>query len=97
MSMTYGFAQVFGELSILVTLIYWGLLLTVHVSFAVGVSIDAASLRRSRSGPLFAGPLLWMLATLLGGVLAAGIYWAMHYSTLRPLSQVEGAPKNLLE
>jgi hypothetical protein len=92
-----GIVQFFGNFSVLFLLIYWGLLITVHVSIAVGVSIDAAGLRRSRSGPLFAGPLVWMLATLLGGVLAAGIYWVIHHSTLRPMPNVEGEPKDVLE
>ncbi len=52
----------------------------VHCLFAAGVYRDAA---RRVAAPEFGPAWLWTLATLLGGVPIAAIYWAMHYSTLR--------------
>lgn len=51
----------------------------VHVFFAVAVFKDAKKLPRK---PIFESPLIWFLATLLGGVFAAAIYWLMHHSRL---------------
>ncbi len=47
----------------------------VHLSFAVAVLIDTPRRRVLLPTPL------WGLATLLGGVLVAGIYYALHYAT----------------
>ena len=52
--------------------------LVVHVAFALAVYNDAGKHRT-----LLVGPVIWTLATLLGGVFAAAVYWAMHHSTLR--------------
>jgi hypothetical protein len=55
----------------------------VHVAFAIAVLIDAGNLERLfRRRTFFVGGLLWALATLLGGVIVAAIYWLMHHSTL---------------
>lgn len=54
----------------------------VHIGFAIAVVRDAARLRREGSGPLMAGPFLWCLATLTGGVFVAGLYWAVNHSAL---------------
>jgi hypothetical protein len=54
----------------------------VHVGFAAAVARDARQLSRERSGPLIAGSLLWTLATLLGGVYVAGLYWVVNHSAL---------------
>ena len=54
----------------------------VRIGFAAAVTSDADRLRREDSGPLIAGPFLWMLATLLGGVFVAGLYWAVNHSAL---------------
>lgn len=50
----------------------------VHICFAMAVFADAGKLSR----PALVGPVVWALATLLGGVVAAGIYWVMNRSTL---------------
>lgn len=50
----------------------------VHVCFALAVFNDAGKLSR----PTLVGPAVWAIATLLGGVVAAGIYWAMNRSML---------------
>lgn len=51
----------------------------VHLIFANAVYGDAKQLRRQ---PVLVGPTMWFLATLVGGVITAGIYWAMHHSRL---------------
>ncbi len=50
----------------------------VHVCFALAVFNDAGKLSR----PTLVGPAVWAIATLLGGVIAAGIYWAVNRSML---------------
>lgn len=55
----------------------------VHVCFALAVYKNASGpLRRALRKPIFVGPFVWALATLLGGVFVAAIYWGMHYSRL---------------
>jgi O-antigen/teichoic acid export membrane protein len=58
----------------------------VHVGFTVAVFRDAAhsQLRPPYRGPVLVGAALWTLATLIGGVPVAGIYWVLNRSTLRP-------------
>jgi len=56
----------------------------VHVSFGFAVFWDALQQRKqSVEKPVFVGPVIWGLATLLGGVLPAALYWVIHYSSLR--------------
>lgn len=57
----------------------------IHLAFAWAVLDDASvTWRIERRKTLFVSGGLWALATLLGGVLVAGLYWVMHHSTLRP-------------
>src|SRR3954471_25035445 len=60
----------------------------IHIAFAWAVFDDAGVTWRiePRKKLLVSGGL-WALATLLGGVLVASLYWAMHHSTLRPPSE----------
>src|SRR4051812_17425852 len=54
----------------------------VQIAFCISVYSNAR--RAHRDGILlFVTPLIWLLATLLGGVFVAAIFWVMHYSTLR--------------
>ena len=65
----------------------------VHIGFAVAVHGDARAVQDDPQRRLFAAPALWSLATLLGGVFTAAIYWLIHRSPLghdAPLNQ----PKN---
>ena len=57
------------------------IVIVVNIAFAVAVFRDAARLLGSRK-PIFVGRLIWFLATLVGGVFVAGIYWIMHHSRL---------------
>lgn len=60
------------------------LTLLVNVLFAVGVYRSTRLDEQERVGPVLVGVFAWTLATLLGGPFVAGLYWAMHHSTLRP-------------
>ena len=55
----------------------------VHISFAVAVFRDATYLPRPRK-PIFVGRSIWFLATLIGGIFVATIYWILHHSRLNP-------------
>ncbi len=60
-----------------------------HLIIAIGVYLEAS--RRSAAGRKlwFMGPFFWTIATLLGGVLTAVTYWAMHHSMLaRPDAEI---------
>lgn len=78
-----------GALS-LVT-VFWGIVVAVlgfliNIVFAIAVYRDAVRLDRlDRTRTLIiAGPLIWGIATLFGGVVTAAIYWAIHHSRLNP-------------
>jgi len=64
----------------------WVLVAIVHISFALAVLQDSQSLfRREQRSTVFVNGVIWALATLLGGVFMAAIYWVIHHSTLRRL------------
>jgi hypothetical protein len=63
------------------TILFVGLAI-VHVGFALNVLKDGDHIREQGSEPLLAGSALWCLATLLGGVFVAAIYWLVNHSTL---------------
>ena len=56
----------------------------IHIVFALAVKQDADRLIRRGECLFLVGPRLWSLATLFGGVTVVALYWAVHYSTLRP-------------
>jgi hypothetical protein len=72
-----------GEFAPIAAIVYFIAVAIVHIGFSAAVSADAGRLRREGSGPLIAGPFLWTLATLLGGVFVAGVYWLVNHSALR--------------
>ena len=55
----------------------------IHGVFAIAVYRDALRLDRTRT-LIIVGPAIWGIATLVGGVVTAAIYWAMHHSRLNP-------------
>lgn len=56
--------------------------IVIHVAFALAVAHDANQLG---TRPALVGPGIWALATLVGGVFVAAIYWALNRSVLSPL------------
>ena len=54
----------------------------VHIGFAFAVWGDARRLEPEEGRRLFASAGLWALATVLGGLIPATIYWVMHRSPL---------------
>lgn len=55
----------------------------VHVMLAVAVYQDTHRRIAGMKRLLFLGPFAWSAAVLLGGLAGLGLYWAMHYSSLR--------------
>lgn len=52
----------------------------VQIVLAMAVYRDAKRLQTLT----FLDPVLWCVATLVGGVITAGIYWTIHHSRLNP-------------
>lgn len=76
----------FGVLSSVT--VFWGVVVAVlgilvNIVFAIAVYRDAIRLDRTRT-LIIAGPAIWGIATLFGGVVTAAIYWGMHHSRLNP-------------
>jgi hypothetical protein len=75
-----------------IAVVYFVLLAFVNLCFAVVVLADARRfdppgaprIPRPKRQLVLVGPGIWAFATLLGGVFAAAIYWAIHHSTLNP-------------
>ena len=57
----------------------------VHIIFAFAVYRAADRFAKTRN-TIFVSPVMWFLATLVGGVITAGIYWAMHHSRLNRIT-----------
>lgn len=55
----------------------------IHIVFGIAVYRDAVRLNRTRN-LIIVGSGIWCIATLVGGVITAAIYWAMHHSRLNP-------------
>ena len=51
----------------------------IHIIFAGAVAKDAARLREKGFSTQMVSPMTWSVATLLGGVMVAAVYWAMHH------------------
>lgn len=56
----------------------------INIVFALAIKQDAGRLIQRDECLFLVGPRLWSLAALLGGVPVVALYWAVHYSTLRP-------------
>ncbi|NKB46965.1 MAG: hypothetical protein GKR77_04180 [Legionellales bacterium] len=53
-----------------------------HIIFAGAVAKDAGQLTKLGIKPWLVSGITWAFATLIGGVLIAGLYWIMHHSSL---------------
>ncbi|MBC8095111.1 MAG: hypothetical protein H7Y43_04800 [Akkermansiaceae bacterium] len=73
-----------GGLIPVALLIWWVLVIIVHVAFAVGIFTDASAVARRRGFSTIVTPVIWALAALVTGALAVLVYWLMHHSTLNP-------------
>ena len=62
--------------------LFWLATALVHIVFAIGVFKDAEKLVANNRETQFVPSFVWSMATLVGGVFVAGIYWAMHHSSL---------------
>lgn len=51
----------------------------IHVIFAGAVAKDAGHLHEKGFPTQLVSPMTWGIATLVGGVLVAAIYWFMHH------------------
>lgn len=60
----------------------------VHLFFAMGVSAHA-KVHCASEPTWFVGRFVWFIATLLGGVPIAAIFWVLHCSTLKPDATVD--------
>lgn len=78
----------FGQALMLAVVLFWICVGIVHIAFASGVFTDASQ----RDDLRFVGPLIWTLATLLGGVFVAGVYWIMHISAFNGAAQRAARP-----
>jgi hypothetical protein len=57
-----------------------------HLIFAGAIAHDAGKLTRMGQRPVLVSGTTWAFATLIGGVMVAGLYWILHYSTLTRVS-----------
>ena len=78
----------FNPTTLLATFGTWALLphiitVLVHIAFSAAVFSDAQTIKNERDSLVFAGPIIWSLAVLVGGVFAALAYWVIHHSSLR--------------
>lgn len=62
-------------------------LIVLHFTLAVAVWATARRAQRSGIVLTFLSPFFWGVATLIGGVLVAGLYWVIHHSSLRMTSE----------
>lgn len=56
----------------------------VHIAFALAVYADARRINTSTTqDTVFVREFIWSIWVLITGPLGAGLYWAIHHSTLR--------------
>lgn len=81
----FSFMKVWSEINLFWSVGIAVLTVLVHIVFAVAIYRDAARLKHRHALVIAGvGPAIWCVATLIGGVITAGIYWALHHSRLNP-------------
>ncbi len=80
--MNFNLPPAFAGLATFIGFITMLLGLAIHISFAIGVLFDGNRLERQGKLTRLAPAFIWMLATLIGGVFVAGLYWFLHHSTI---------------
>lgn len=74
-----------SEFIFLFWILFFVITALIHFAFALGVLNDSELVQRDNGEfTYFTNIWVWALATLLGGVFVAAIYWAIHHSTLNP-------------
>ncbi len=53
-----------------------------HILFATGIAKDVGNLNKMKVPTQLVSGTVWVLATLIGGVLVLGLYWLVHHSAL---------------
>lgn len=56
--------------------------MVLHVLVAIGIYNDASDRAATHRKLWFIGAQTWTLATLLGGITTAAVYWLLHHSML---------------
>jgi hypothetical protein len=59
----------------------------IHVLFAGAIARDATLIARRQVSTHLVSPMTWAMATLVGGVSVAAIYWFMHHLSFSHLSK----------
>lgn len=54
----------------------------IHLIFAAGIAKDAGNLTKKYISTQIIPPFAWVLATILGGLMPAVVYWIIHHSSL---------------
>ncbi len=61
--------------------------LIVRLAITHAVWIDSNELQKKGQKIEFLGPHLWIGAVMVGGIIAAGIYWLIHHSSIKPVNE----------
>ena len=94
----FAFMKIWSEINLFWSVGVAILTVLVPIVFAVAVYRDATRLNCGQALVIAGvGPIIWCVATLVGGVITAGIYWAMHHSRLNSAIPVSFAESNETE
>ena len=66
----------------LIPLIFYVLLIGLHILLAFSVHRNAVAWEQNRGQLMFIGPRAWGVAALVCGVVGLLVYWLIHHSSL---------------